>query len=691
MNRLSNEKSPYLLQHAQNPVDWYPWGEEAFTKAINEDKPVFLSIGYSTCHWCHVMAHESFEDVETARRMNDVFVNIKVDREERPDIDGIYMRVCQGLTGSGGWPLTIIMTPDKKPFFAGTYFPRKNTYGHPGMADLIEKIDGLWKNERSNILSSADKITDWLRQKIDTPTGEEPGIDTLQKAFAELKARYDKRYGGFSPAPKFPTPHQLIFLLRYYSRFNDRQAIDMVKNTLKAMFRGGIHDHVGFGFHRYSTDEKWLIPHFEKMLYDQALIAFAAAETYQASGESIFADIANDIFTYVLRDMHSETGGFFSAEDADSESIEGKFYLWSEQEIREALNEEEADLWIKAYGIEPDGNYAESGPHQSNFKNILYLKKSLPDLSVETGLDTNALGDSLEVSRKKLFQIREKRIRPQRDDKMLTDLNGLMIASLAKGASVFNNHSYAEYAKKAADFILEEMRTDDGGLYHRYYDGHRAIPGFLDDYAFFIWGLIELYEATFDAGYLEAAIRLNKYMTGHFPDNINSGFFFTSDKEEELLIRKKDLYDGAVPSGNSVAALNLIRLARLTGNPGLEAMANKTGRAFYRQIRENPSAFTQFLIALDFMLGPSYEVILVAGRGGADTSLMIEALRQIYIPNISILFIPENSDITRIRAIVPFISDMKASPSKTTAYVCSGNTCLRPVDSPESLPSLFGL
>jgi uncharacterized protein YyaL (SSP411 family) len=621
--------------------------------------------------------------------MNDVFVNIKVDREERPDIDAIYMRVCQGLTGGGGWPLTIIMTPDKKPFFAGTYFPRKTTYGIPGMNDLINKIDAVWKNERGSILESADKITNWLRQKTNSSSGKDPGTDALQKAFMELDARYDRKHGGFSPAPKFPTPHQLTFLLRYHKRFKDVHALDMVENTLKAMYQGGIHDHIGSGFHRYSTDEKWFVPHFEKMLYDQALIAFAAAETFLASGKAIFADIANDAFTYVLRDLLSDTGAFFSAEDADSEGIEGKFYIWSEPEIREVLNEKEAELCIKAYGIEQGGNYTERGAQKSGCTNILYLKKSLQELSGETGVDEKALREMLEALRKILFAAREKRARPQRDEKILTDLNGLMIAALAKGSSAFDNPAYAECAERAADFILSKMRTGDGGLFHRYCDGQTAIPGFLDDYAFFIWGLIELYETTFDVKYLEAAISLNRYLTEHFHDNDAGGFFFTSDRQEELLIRRKDLYDGAMPSGNSVAALNLIRLARLTGNPELEAVAMRTGTAFSRQIMENPSAFTQFLSALDFMIGPSHEIIIVSGDDNDTASEMIRSLRRLYMPDTTIMFISGDGCLEKIREIAPFVSDMKIPPSMTAAYVCSGSTCHNPVYNMESLKVLL--
>ncbi|HEY9161898.1 MAG TPA: thioredoxin domain-containing protein [Desulfomonilia bacterium] len=689
MNRLSNEKSPYLLQHAQNPVDWYPWGEEAFAKARNEDKPLFLSIGYSTCHWCHVMAHESFEDEETAKRMNEVFINIKVDREERPDIDGIYMSVCQGLTGSGGWPLTIIMTPDKKPFFAGTYFPRKTAHGILGMNDLIDKIEDLWKNERDGIIESAENITNWLGQKRYTSSGKNPGTDTLKKAFKELDSRYDSKNGGFSPAPKFPTPHQLTFLLRYYRRFKDTYALDMVEKTLNAMFHGGIHDHVGSGFHRYSTDAKWFVPHFEKMLYDQALIAFAATETFLATGKTIFADIANDALTYVIRDLHSDTGAFFSAEDADSEGVEGKFYLWCEPEIREVLNEEEAGLWIKAYGIETKGNLRDGISDKTLNMNIPFLKKSSKELSVETGIDEEVLRNILEASTKKLLAVRGKRTHPQRDEKILTDMNGLMIAALAKGARGFDNPAYVHYAEKAAAFILGQMRIDDGGLFHRYCDGQTAIPGFLDDYAFFIWGLIELYETTFDVKYLEAAISLNSYMTEHFHDNEAGGFFFTSDMQEEVLVRKKDLYDGAIPSGNSVAALNLIRLSKLTGNPGLEDMASKIAEAFSQQIMENPSAFTQFLAALDFMIGPSHEIVITGDDDSDDASEMIRALRRLYMPNTSIMFIPGDDCLDKIKKIAPFVSDMKMQPSMTIAYVCSGSTCLSPVYDMESLKALL--
>jgi len=465
----------------------------------------------------------------------------------------------------------------------------------------------------------------------------------------------------------------------------------MVENTLKAMYQGGIHDDIGSGFHRYSTDAKWFVPHFEKMLYDQALIAIAAAETFLATDKATYADIVNDVFTYVIRDLLSETGAFFSAEDADSEGVEGKFYLWSETKIREVLNEKEAGLWIRAYGIEAEGNISEGITEETLHRNIPFLTKSLQELSSETGVDEEKLGNILKASAKKLFAAREKRTRPQRDEKILTDLNGLMIAALAKGGSALNSLSYIERARKAADFILAEMRTQDGGLFHRYCEGQTAIPGFLNDYAFFIWGLIELYEATFDFNYLEAAIKLNTYLTGHFQDTENGGFFFTSDKHEELLLREKTLYDGAMPSGNSISALNLIRLSRLTGNPELEEMARKTGNAFSLQIIDNPSAFTQFLAVLDFMIGDSCEIIITGSSNNEDTAAMIEALRRLYIPGMSILFIPYDADPEKIREIAPFTSDMKTALAKTTAYVCSGGTCFNPVDSIESLMDLINI
>ena len=553
-NRLANEKSPYLLQHADNPVDWYPWGSEAFEKAKKEDKPIFLSIGYSTCHWCHVMEHESFEDEEVARLMNDVFISIKVDREERPDIDQIYMTVCQMMTGSGGWPLSIVMTPDKKPFFAGTYFPKDARFGRIGMMELVPRISGLWKNERAKLLETAEKVIGGLQKQIEKPTGRDLDEKTLQLAFEQLRDRYDPRLGGFGEAPKFPTAHNFSFLLRYGKRNTSQQAIDMVKNTLRAMRRGGIYDHVGFGFHRYSTDPFWLLPHFEKMLYDQALLAIAYLEVYQLTHEEEFAQTAREIFEYVLRDMTSPEGGFYSAEDADSEGEEGKFYVWSVAEIGKILPKKDAELVQKVYGFEGEGNFVEQATGKRTGANIIHLKKPLEEVAKDFGMAGREFEGQLEEIRKKLFAVREKRVHPHKDDKILTDWNGLMIAALAKGAAVLGEPKYAHAAERAANFALNKLRRrdlrGDLRLLHRYRDGETGIDAHLDDYVFFVLGLLELYEATFEIRYLEEAIRLNDLMIIHFWDEKNGGVFFSADGGEELVWCPKQIYHGAGPLGD---------------------------------------------------------------------------------------------------------------------------------------------
>ncbi|MFX1595720.1 MAG: thioredoxin domain-containing protein, partial [Promethearchaeota archaeon] len=599
-NHLLNEKSPYLLQHAKNPVDWYPWGENAFKKAKEEDKPIFLSIGYSTCHWCHVMAHESFEDDEVAELMNDLFVSIKVDREERPDIDKIYMTVCQMMTGSGGWPLTIIMTPDKKPFFAGTYFPKQTRFGRISLIDLIKRIKELWNTQRDELLNSADQITFSLQNIDQESPGEKFTNDVLKKAYRQLSIQFDETNGGFGSRAKFPTPHNLIFLLRYWKRTGDEKALEMVEKTLQSMRKGGIYDHIGFGFHRYSTDSVWLVPHFEKMLYDQALIALAYTEAYQATKKEIYKKTAEEIFSYVLRDMTSPEGGFYSAEDADSEGEEGKFYIWSKDELEQILKEEEVDLVIKTFNIGQNGNYLDESTGKKTGKNIFHL----------TIFPETEIHDQIERIRLKLFNEREKRIPPHKDDKILTDWNGLMIAALARGALVFNRKKYLKAAENAVKFILSNLRKSNKKFLHRYKDGSSEIQGYLTDYAFFIWGLIELYEANFDIFYLKTAIEIHQIQIEDFWDKKIGGFYFTSNDSEELLTRQKEIYDGAIPSGNSIAMLNLLRLSYITGDYDLEAKANTLNRVFSEKIRANPLAYTQFLIAIDFVIGQTFSLVI---------------------------------------------------------------------------------
>ncbi|MFQ5688224.1 MAG: thioredoxin domain-containing protein [Candidatus Scalindua sp.] len=691
LNRLIHEKSPYLLQHAENPVDWYAWGPEAFGKARRDNKPIFLSIGYSTCHWCHVMAHESFEDPEVARLLNEVFVCIKVDREERPDIDNIYMRVCQMMTGSGGWPLTILMTPDKKPFYAGTYLPKESRQGRIGMLDLIPRIKEVWNTQHADILKSADQITARLNQLSKGSTGDELDKSTLKTAYKQLSGRFSEQYGGFGNAPKFPSSQNLLFLLRYWQSTDDEKALRMVVKTLQSMQEGGIYDHVGFGFHRYSTDSHWLVPHFEKMLYDQAMLAMAYIEAYQATGKKELRETAKEIFTYVLRDMTDTKGGFYSAEDADSEGVEGKFYVWTENEIRQILKGKEADLFINVFNIKKSGNFSDEASGRNTGANILHMGKTLTEIAFKNKTSVDELKERVESARQKLFTARNKRIHPHKDDKILTDWNGLMIAALAKGAQVCNEPEYADAAKRAADFILTDMRRQDGRILHRYRDGHAAILANVDDYAFLIWGLLEFYETTFDVHHLQTALDLNNEMIKHFWDEQNGGFYFTADDAEELIVRQKEIYDGAIPSGNSVAVLNLLRLARITADSDLEDKANKIMLAFSEDVKSVPSGYTQMMVGLGFGIGPSYEIVIVGNPQAKDTKEMLGSLRKHFIPNKVVLLRPSDQEEPDIIRLAKFTEYQSSLDGKATAYVCLDYACKMPTTDTEEMLKLLNV
>jgi uncharacterized protein YyaL (SSP411 family) len=681
-NKLISEKSPYLLQHAHNPVDWYPWGAEAFERAEQENKPIFLSIGYSTCHWCHVMEKESFEDPEVARLMNETFVCIKVDREERPDIDNTYMTVCQMMIGSGGWPLTVIMTPDKKPFFATTYIPKETRFGRIGMKEIVPSIKTLWKEKRNELLTSAEQIAGALEQmgsEVQGTLGSKLGADTLKQAYDQLSRSFDAQYGGFGTAPKFPTPHNLMLLLRSWKRTGDERALGMVEKTLQAMRLGGIYDHVGFGFHRYSTDNRWLLPHFEKMLYDQALLAMAYIEGYQATGgKAVYAQTAREIFSYVLRDMTSPEGGFYSAEDADSEGKEGTFYLWSVEEMGVILSPEEAALITRVFNMKENGNFAEEATGKGTGQNILFLESPVADIASALAIPLDELAQRLEKARTKLFEVRAKREHPHKDDKILADVNGLMIAALAKAAQVFDEPLYADAARRSADFILKRMVDAKGRLYHRYRDGEAAISGFLDDYAFLTWGLIELYETTFEPGYLERALDFNALMLKWFWDGERGGFYFTAADADRVLVRKKEIYDGAVPSGNAVAMLNLLRLARLTSHPEYEEKAAAISRAFSDVVAPSPAVYTQLMIALDLACGPSYEVVIVGEQQAEDTKAMVGALRTAFVPNKVVIFRPAEQEAPEIIRLAGFTKDLTPLNNKATAYVCKTFRCELP-------------
>jgi uncharacterized protein YyaL (SSP411 family) len=682
-NRLNHEKSPYLLQHAQNPVDWYPWGDEAFEKAVKEKKPIFLSIGYATCHWCHVMAHESFEDVDVARILNEHFVAIKVDREERPDVDKIYMFVCQSLTGQGGWPLSVFLTPERKPFFAGTYFPKTGRMGMPGFVDVLKQIAAMWENDRARILKSSEAITTAIQPSSETSQRTNIEFEELlKKGYSQLARIYDPSQGGFGGAPKFPTPHNLTFLLRWYKRQGDALALDMVEKTLDAMRDGGIFDQLGFGFHRYSVDEKWLVPHFEKMLYDQALLAMAYIEAYHVTKKERFAQVAHDIFTYVLRDMTDSEGGFYSAEDADSEGQEGLFYVWTPQEIIEQLGEEQGHIFCRYFDITDTGNF-------ENHQSIPRVRMSVKRFAQKEGMGETKLEGLLEKARQILFQARNHRTRPLKDDKILTSWNGLMIAALAKGAKVLGTAAYTDAAKKSANFVLKYLVADNGRLLRRFRKGHAAYPAYLDDYAFMAWGLIELYEATFDVFYLEKAMALNSDMLHIFWDDKCGGLFFTGTGNEQLITQSKELYDGALPSGNSVAAMNLMRLSRMTGNVDLETNAEQLFHAFAKQVTEQPMAHYQFLGALDFMVGPSREIVIVGDMASKDTNAMIQTFRRCFLPNTILLVRPEGLKGNGLAKVSPFVNAMTAVNGQPTAYVCEQYICNKPITDLAQLESVL--
>jgi uncharacterized protein YyaL (SSP411 family) len=685
-NRLINELSPYLLQHAYNPVDWFPWCDEAFDKAKAEDKPVFLSIGYSTCHWCHVMAHESFEDEEIAALMNGFFINIKVDREEKPDIDSIYMQACQMLNGSGGWPLTIIMTHDKKPFFTGTYFPKESKWGRHGIKELILKISELWKENREEIFGAANDIVSKLNSANQIQSGEIINTIIFEKAFKELSFSFDSFFGGFGSKPKFPMPSYILFLLRYWKRFNQTYALDIVEKTLDSMRNGGIYDHLGYGFHRYSTDEKWLVPHFEKMLYDQALLSMAYSDAYQGLKKEEYKQTVHEIFEYIEREITSPEGAFYSAEDADSERMEGKFYVWDINEIKAILGNE-ADLFINVFNMSESGNFIIESAENENGVNILHVEKPLVEIAEEEGLSDETLKTKMKDLCQKLFQVREKRVHPFKDDKVLCDWNGLMIASHAKASQIFQNDNYLIKAEKAIEFILNKMINSDGTLLHRYRNGEAGIKANLDDYAFLIWALLELYQASFNLKYLEKAIDLNENCINHFWSDENNCFYFTSDTGETQFVRRIELFDGAVPSGNSVAMMNLVRIGRITGNTELIKRAENMTKAYSNSVDKSPSSYCKFLCGFDELVNESMEIVIVGDKRNAQTNELMNLSRNFYHPGK--LIILKNSDVDSIDNISELTKDKKMTNNAPTAYVCKNNTCFEPVNKPEDLLKLL--
>jgi uncharacterized protein len=677
-NHLVHEKSPYLKQHACNPVDWYPWGPDAFDRAAAENKPVFLSIGYATCHWCHVMAHESFEDTAIADLLNNGFIAVKVDREERPDIDSVYMTACQQMTGQGGWPLTILMTPGRKPFFAGTYLPPRSRAGMIGLAEILKNVTRLWQEQQDTLVSSAEKFTGQLAEMTARLPEGKADISILRDGYKELVRSFDPVNGGFGRAPKFPTPVMLLFMLRYGKRTGSGQALRIVEETLDALYRGGIHDHLGGGFHRYSTDNAWRVPHFEKMLYDQALLLMAFTEAYLATKKPVYKDAAETIITYVTRDLSSPEGAFVSAEDADSSGGEGAYYLWTRKELDDVLGPVDSPVAAAFFGVEEGGNFLP--PAREPEKNVLYLKK------VENHHRQSVLPERI---RQKLSARRKERPRPKLDDKILTDWNGLMIAALAKAARAFDNDEYLLPAKTAMNFILERLQQADGRLLHRYCDGEAAIPGFADDYAFIIHALIELCQTSLDPAWLEEALRLTRILDRHFSDTCGCGYFTTPEEADPLIVRKKEIYDGAIPSGNSVMLANLVFLGHLTGNAVHEEQASLLADCFGGLVRISPSASCAFLCGLDHLFGPALDIVIVSEESDPGAGEMIRRIRGLYLPSVSILC-RTPATAPALDSIAPFTRTMTAREGKATAYVCHGHTCSAPITDPEILRETIG-
>jgi len=678
-NRLIFESSPYLLQHARNPIDWRPWGKEAFAEAAKLDKPIFLSVGYTTCHWCHVMEHESFEDKEVAALMNKHYVCIKVDREERPDVDNIYMTVTQMMTGRGGWPMTVIMSPEKVPFFAGTYFPKSS------MMQLLPHFSNVWETERAKVSEVGQAIMKSLRELQSGHAGGDLNATNLDACYQSLRRSFDRKHGGFGQRPKFPTPHTLGFLLRYHHLTGEGKALEMVKTTLRKIRLGGVYDQVGLGLHRYSTDERWLLPHFEKMLYDQALFSLANLECYQVTGDPFFLSSCKDTLEYVMRDLTSPSGGFYSAEDADSEGEEGKFYLWSISELKDVLGEKDASLFSEIYGFEKDGNFLDEATHKKNGRNIPHLQAPLSELAEKHEMKPKEFLAKLEKMRSKLFAAREGRIHPQKDDKVLTDWNGLMISAFARSGRALGDREYVRVARKAADFCLKELRAKDGRLLKRWRLGQAGLPAHLEDYAFFTQGLLDLYEATFEPAYLKAAKELTDLTLVHFEDKKSGGFYMTADDGEKLLVRAKEIYDGAIPSGNSVMALNLLRLNKVTGDKKYLESANNLFTAFSGFLEKNPKGAEVMLHALSFALGPPSEIVLCGKRTDKRTQALVAEINRRFLPTSVLLFRePENPSEELLR-IAPFLKHQKMVDGMPTVFICRNQTCDRPENNPKSL------
>lgn len=676
-NRLINETSPYLLQHAYNPVDWYPWAEEAFRRAEEEDKLIFLSIGYSTCHWCHAMAHDTFENIPTAEYLNKNYISIKVDREERPDIDNAYMLACQILSQQCGWPLNIIMTPDKKPIFAASYLPPIEAYGMRSFVSILEEINEVWKNDKPRVAELGSTVIQRIRIIQEENTEGEVGRNTLLRAYQDFENNFDEEHGGFGREPKFPTPHNLSFLLRWYKTTAEKKALHMVESTLKKMYHGGIFDHVGGGFHRYATDNRWRFPHFEKMLYDQALITNAYLEAYQVTGKQFYADVARRTLDYVLEELTSPEGGFYCGVDADSQGEEGKFYVWSRDEILEILRED-AGLFCEFYGISQTGNFDKD-------KNVLYISCPPKEFAEKSGISLEEVNSKLKSGLKKLQEARNHRPQPHIDDKILTSWNGMMIKAFALGGRVLNEDRYKLAAIRAGEFAMDNLTDANGTLLRSYRKGKSNINGFLEDYAFLAYGFMELYESTYDTVYLKLAIDLTDKMIDEFYDDEAGGFFSSAKSADSPIQRMKDAADQTIPSGNSIAALLLSELADITENISYSELADELFRTFANSINHMPAVYSQFLSALIYSLGKHRVFIVSENPKDAETKDIVNILNKNLLQDSVVLFKQaNNSDLEQIHLSA---KDKEAKDSKTLIYVCEQNTCKPPLKGKEELAS----
>ncbi|MFA6239794.1 MAG: thioredoxin domain-containing protein [Candidatus Hydrogenedentales bacterium] len=691
-NRLEHETSPYLLQHAHNPVDWYPWGEEALKRARDEDKPIFLSIGYSACHWCHVMERESFEDEQIAEYLNAHFVSIKVDREERPDLDEIYMTAVQIMTGSGGWPMTVFLTPDLKPFYGGTYFPPRDAFGRPGFMSLLTSIAQSWDARRPEIARSADQLTQYVRQSVSMRTGAATDVTSalIEQATKDLAETYDPRDGGFGGAPKFPSSPAIALLLRQYVHTKEPRVLDMATFTLKKMCEGGMYDHLGGGFHRYSVDAQWLVPHFEKMLYDNAQLVQVYLEAYQLTDDPLFARVVRETLDYELREMQDPRGAFHSTEDADSEGQEGKFYIWTMAELMSILGEDDGKAFCSYYGVRSNGNF-DSHEHYHEGTNILHVTRSREDVAAALSMSIDDLNACLARSAAKLLAVRSKRVRPGLDDKVLTSWNGLMISALAQGYQVLGEVRYREAAERAADFVLTQM-LKDGVLLRTYRNGESRVPGYLDDYAFMAVALTDLYEATFDLRWLEAADAFAKTLLDQFWDPNGGGFFFTTADHRDVLLRTKPTYDGAEPSGNSMAAFALLRLAKLTDNKTYAGKGEEILRSNHVNMESASRGYLKLLCVADFYLSPAKEIAIVGESGSEPVQSFLRTLHGEYIPNkVIALLDPASTDAARVEARVPLLAAKALVGGEPAVYVCKDYACQQPVTTGEGLLKALGI